>query len=109
MKTWDSKLGNYNGFVFRLTEADFPLIAGYWFLNRSQYEDSLVLTMQDLSEKYGDFFSGSILEPNDEGFYFNWEDFEIILPNRIDPKRILKVLKDREPSKANARGVPTTD
>lgn len=104
LKAWDSKLGNYNGFVFRLTEGDFPLTAGYLFFNRSRYEDSFVLTMKDLSEKYGDFFSGSILEPNDEGFCFNWEDFEIIIPNRIDPKRILKVIRDREPSKVNARG-----
>lgn len=53
--------------------------------------------MQGLTETYGDFFSGSILEPNAEGFYYNWEDFEIIIPKLIEPKRILKVIKDREP------------
>ncbi len=30
LKTWDGQLGNYNGFLFRLVEEDFPLIAGYW-------------------------------------------------------------------------------
>jgi hypothetical protein len=100
LKTWDRKLGNFNGFVFRLAEDDFPLIAGYWFFNRSRFEDSSFSTMQELSEKYGDFFSGSILEPNSEGLYFNWEDFEIIIPKLIEPKRILKVIRDREPSRS---------
>src|SRR5216684_1824132 len=44
LKTWDSKLGNYNGFVFRLVKDDFPLIAGYWFFNRSDFEDGTVLS-----------------------------------------------------------------
>ena len=99
LKTWDRKLGNYNGFVFRLTKDDFPLIAGYWFFNRSRFEDSSVSTIQDLGEKFGDFFSGSILEPSADGFYYDWEDFEIIISKRIEPKRIIKVIKDREPSK----------
>ncbi|MBK9163557.1 MAG: hypothetical protein IPM21_06495 [Acidobacteria bacterium] len=99
LKTWDRNLGNYNGFVFRLQEDDFPLIAGYWFLNRSSYEDTSIRTIEELYEKFGDFFSGAILEPSPEGFEYNWEDFEIIVPRRIEPKRILKVIRDREPKR----------
>jgi hypothetical protein len=97
LKNWDRKLGNYNGFVFRLQEDDFPLIAGYWFFNRSKYEDTSVQTLKELSEKYGDFFSGSILEPSPEGCQYNWEDFEIIIPKRIESNRFLKVIRDRAP------------
>ena len=97
LKTWDRKLGNYNGFVFRLQKDDFPLLAGYWFFNRSSYEDTSVQTLEKLSEIYGDFFSGSILKPSPEGFEYNWEDFEIIIPRRIKPDRFLRILRDREP------------
>jgi hypothetical protein len=97
LKTWDTRLGNYNGFIFRLAEEDFPLIAGYWFFNRSAPEESTVSSLTELAEKFGDFFSGKILNPSPEGLSYNWEDFEIIVPRHIGPKRIIKVLKDREP------------
>ena len=97
LKTWDTQLGNYNGFIFRLVEEDFPLIAGYWFFNRSLSEESIVPSLSALAEKYGDFFSGEILNPSPEGVGHNWEDFEIVIHRHIEPRRIVKVLKDREP------------
>jgi hypothetical protein len=98
LKTWDTRLGNYNGFIFRIGEEDFPLITGYWFFNRSIPEESTISSLAELAEKYGDFFSGKILNSSPEGFSYNWEDFEIIIPRHIEPKRIVKVLKDREPN-----------
>jgi len=99
LKTWDTSLGNYNGFVFRLESEDFPLIAGYWFFNRQSSESRTFSSLKELAELLGDFFSGKILEPSPERFGYNWEDFEIIVPCRIEPSRIIKVLKDREPKK----------
>jgi len=99
LKVWDTRLGNYNGFVFRLAEEDFPLIAGYWFFNRSNPEDCIMSSLKVLDEKYGDFFSGKILEPSPEGLVYNWQDFEIIIPRHIKAHRISRVLKDRDPNK----------
>jgi len=97
LKTWD-QLGNYNGFIFRLVEEDFPLLAGYWFFNRADPEESIVPSAVVLAEKYGDFFSGRILYPSHGGHSYNWWDFEIIIPRHVDPQRIARVLKDREPN-----------
>jgi hypothetical protein len=71
LKTWDARLGNYNGFIFRLVEEDFPLIAGYWFFNRSVPEESIVPSLAVLAERYGDFFSGKILNPSLNGNCYN--------------------------------------
>ena len=92
LKSWDSKLGNYNGFIFKLVDDDFPLIAGYWFFNRSEGHSSVISSLRDLADRYGDFFSGSILKPSPDGFDFDWEDFEIIIPQLIQPSRIIKVI-----------------
>ena len=97
LKNWDASLGNYNGFVFRLESGDFPLIAGYWFSNRQSSDSRTFDSLKELAALYGDFFSGKILEPSPEGLDYNWEDFEIIVPCRIESNRIIKVLKDREP------------
>jgi hypothetical protein len=97
LKTWDTQLANYNGFVFKLVEEDFPLIAGYWFSNRSAPRECTVSSLEQLSREYGEFFSGKILNPSPKGLSYNWEDFEIIIPRHIHPKRIIKVLRDREP------------
>ncbi|MBN1429560.1 MAG: hypothetical protein JXB07_14395 [Anaerolineae bacterium] len=104
LKTWDLKLGNYNGFVFRLAPEDFPLFAGYWFFNRSDPGEALIGSMEELAEKYGCFFSGEIVNMTEEGASYNWEDFEIIIPRRIEARRIIRILKDREPqSRAKSR------
>lgn len=97
LKTWDTTLGNYNGFVFRLEPEDFPLLAGYWFCNRQEPEEAEINSRQELTEKYGDFFSGEIVNKTEDGFNYNWMDFEMILPHHIEARRIIKVIKDREP------------
>jgi len=99
LKTWDTTLGNYNGFLFRLEPEDFPLLAGYWFFNRQEPEEAKIESMQELAKKYGDFFSGEILNKSENGFNYNWTDFEIILPHHIEARRIIKVIRDREPKK----------
>ena len=97
LKAWDLDLANFNGFVFRLVPDDFPLIAGYWFLNRYSTENAIFQNPKELTKLYGDFFSGKILDSKTEEGSYNWRDFEIIIPRRIDASRIMKVLKDREP------------
>jgi hypothetical protein len=99
LKRWDRELGNYNGFVFRLQPDDFPLIAGYWFDNRSDPERTTIDSPQALTDRFGEFFSGTIVDKQEGGLRYNWEDFEIIIPRHIHPKRIIKVLRDREPVK----------
>jgi hypothetical protein len=99
LKTWDTSLGNYNGFVFRLEPEDFPLTAGYWFSNRRENRRFTINSLQELTEQYGDFFSGEIVNITEDGIPYNWEDFEIILPHHIEARRLLKVIKDREPKR----------
>lgn len=92
LKVWDTTLGNYNGFVFRLNPSDFPLIAGDWYFNRLNPEAAKITSLQELTENYGDYFSGEIVNQ------WDWTDFEIIIPNHIDANRIMKIIKDREPT-----------
>ena len=105
LKTWDTALGNYSGFIFKLVPADFPVIAGYWFFNRDTSEDYTLASLRDLSSRYGDFFSGRILEPGADGFSYNWSDFEIIIPRHIESNRIIRVIKDREPKRQRQTAV----
>lgn len=100
LKNAVGRLGNYNGFIFRLEQEDFPLIAGYWFLNREHTEQCTVHSMEALSALYSDFFSGKILRPDTDGIPYNWTDFEIILPTHVAARRIMTVVKDREPRQA---------
>jgi hypothetical protein len=97
LKTWDTTLGNYNGFIFRLELVDFPLLAGDWFFNRQDPEKAKINSLEELTEKYGDFFSGEIANKTEDGFSYDWTDFEIILPHYIAARRIIKVIKDRQP------------
>lgn len=109
LKRWDTELGNYNGFVFRLEPRDFPLTAGYWssnrlaagnwFSNRQENSRFMINSLQELTEQYGDFFSGEIVNKTEDGIPYDWQDFEIILPHHIEARRILKVIKDREPKR----------
>jgi len=95
LKTWHNLKGNFNGFVFRLEDDDFPLYAGYWFSTRFlSLENMKINSQSELAEKYGDFFSGEVVQTE-----YNWEDFELILPQNIDPARIIRVLKDRQPKR----------
>jgi hypothetical protein len=91
LKNWDGHIANYNGLVFRLLPEDCPLTVGYWFGNRDRSKESVVSTLKELSGLYDDFFAGKIVNSN-----FNWTDFEIIIPKKIVPNRIIRILKDRE-------------
>lgn len=95
LKIWSARQGNYNGFVFRLAREDFPLIAGYWLFSRAQ--QCTVRSLDELSALYSDFFSGKILTPASDGIPYNWADFEIIIPAHIAARRIMTIIKDREP------------
>ena len=105
LKTWDTNLGNYNGFVFKLEPEDFPVLAGYWFFIRKTPVDHFIKSPKELTSRYGDFFSGKILEYSAEGFSYNRFDFEIIIPKQIEPNRIIKVIRDREPKKLSRKGL----
>ncbi|MBN1998569.1 OmpA family protein [candidate division KSB1 bacterium] len=91
LKVWDKQIANYNGFIFRLIPEDCPMTVGYWFSNRYRPHESIVPSLQKLADLYKNFFTGEIV--NSE---YNWTDFEIILPKRIMPQRIIRILKDRE-------------
>ena len=99
LKVWDHRLGNFNGFVLRLVPEDFPVIAGYWFFNRSDPDEAIIQTLDELAARYGEFFSGEIINMRQQGVPYNWDDFEIIIPRRIAPSRFIKVLRDRPPKK----------
>jgi hypothetical protein len=96
LKTWDGHLGNYNGFVFRLTAADFPLIAGNWESNRTDPMECVVRSLEEFGPLVKSFFTQSNRDIEEE-----WGDFEIIIPQRIEPKRIMKVIRDREPGRSS--------
>ena len=84
--------GNYNGFVFRLCETDFPLRAGYWDHLHESPEEYLIRSMRELTQRYG-----HLLDDKDQGQALSNSVIEIILPRRIPPERIIRVLRDREP------------
>jgi hypothetical protein len=98
LKVWDNQQGNYNGFIFRLTAADFPLKAGDWMSNRSL--DCFIAEDEvKLAQVCGDRFTDSVLGRDPEGENYSTGDFELVLPNRISPERIIRVLPDRDPKK----------
>jgi hypothetical protein len=66
---------------------------------RSDPDQAIIQTLDELAGLYGEFFSAEILNMRDQGVPYNWNDFEIIIPHRIDPSRFMKVLKDRPPKK----------
>lgn len=117
LKTWDSHLANYNGFIFRLVAEDFPVIAGHWLDNRLDSEGQLVPDLATLSRLYGDFFNAKdhavgYRAEDGSDHYDEWRGFEIIIPRRIAPNRILRVLRDREPNRArrgNRRRIEAPD
>lgn len=105
LKAWRQDLSNYNGFVFKLEESDFPIYAGDFRGIGYCPDKSIYNTMEEFKKVYGPCFSPKELRMEwddkylEEG-WLDYQDFEIILPYRIEPKRIKKVLKDRN-SKGN--------
>lgn len=86
--------GNYNGFVFRLEDDDFPLLAGPWYSVHKDPENHRVRSMEEFTEEFG-----NLLDEKDRSRTLSESWIEIILPYRIAPERILRVLRDREPKR----------
>ena len=103
LKTWRNERTNFNGFVFRLTEHDFPLYAGEFGTIWFNTEGNLIETYPKFIELYGKYLSPQelLLEVNDKTKNepsLDLDDFEIVLPNGVSSDRIIKVIKDRMPA-----------
>jgi hypothetical protein len=90
LKILDGKLGNYNGFVFRLEPEDFPVTAGFW---DDRWEAGKYASAEALSKACRECFTG---RPQSDDQFRN---FEIVLFKRVRPERIIKILKDRDPKR----------
>jgi hypothetical protein len=100
LKTWDKSLGNYNGFVFRLVDSDFPVLAGHWFDIRWRPDWNVINDSVKLAEQFGYLWSEAI-SPTRYQHPANADcsgDFEVIVLRRITPDRILQVHRDRAPA-----------
>jgi hypothetical protein len=101
LKTWRQDVTNFNGFVFKLEESDFPIYAGDFSLIAC-FPDALKFnSYKEFKTTFGKFFSPQKMEfkldeKNLEEGWIDYQDFEIIIPNKIEPKRIIKILKDRK-------------
>ncbi len=98
LKIWRDSVANFNGFVFRLEPSDFPILAGE-FVRVGSFPDKSILNSYDQFKKvYGIYFSPSemdrIIHAGDQN-YLDYQDFEIIIPHRINADRIIRVIKDR--------------
>ena len=96
LKSWRKIKANYNGFVFKLEESDFPILAGDWFSIATSPSYHQFDSYAEFIKEYGQNFSGK-----ENKIQIDIDQFEIILPNKIDPERIVKILKDR-PSKKSS-------
>ena len=85
--------GNYNGFVFRLVEDDFPVLAGRWNRVHSDPAGHAVSSMAELAGTYG-----AVFVPDDTSTAAVAPYFEIVIRRWIAPSRILRVIRDREPA-----------
>jgi hypothetical protein len=92
LKTWNSINGNYNGFVFKLEDSDFPIYAGDWYVIAQGPKRNTFNSYFDFIEEYGKYFSDKNMQL-EEGI--DYRHFEIIIPNKIDSGRIVKIIKDR--------------
>lgn len=101
LKTWEIELSNFNGFVFKLEDSDFPIYAGEFGGISLSPEESKYENREEFLNVYGKYFSPKVLEfeytevDMNEG-HLDYQDFEIIIPNRIEGKRIIKTIKDRK-------------
>lgn len=98
LKSWRGTITNFNGFVFSLEEADFPIYAGSFsgigiFSKRSIYN-----SYEDFIKVYGNYFNPSEFEKikfERDDDYLDYQDFELILTKRVDASRIKMIIKDR--------------
>lgn len=92
LKSWSRKNTNFNGIVFRLEPEDFPLYVGPFWASGTP-SDSHVQSLAELEAQLKTFPGGREMIGEQE---IDLSDLEIILPKRITPDRIIKVIKDRE-------------
>ena len=114
----DGIRGNYNGLVFRLEKDDFPVVAGDWFLNRHNTREYTFESLQQMLKVWGEtiateaaatqidvpkeLYEQEFTSPENgdwSWFMLDIKCFEMIIPRVIASKRIIKVIKDREPKK----------
>ena len=103
LKVWRRDSGNFNGFVFKLEEDDFPILAGDFAGIGMFPERSIFDSYKDFSQTYGKYFHPNELDnkmPIIDNDYLYYQYFELILNKRIDPSRIIKVIRDRTPVKS---------
>lgn len=101
LKVWRGDNGNFNGFVFKLEEKDFPIYAGSFALVGTFPKGSIFESYDEFSKIYGKYFNPDEIEKrpaNMHDDYLDYQDFELILHKRIDPSRITKIIKDRTPT-----------
>lgn len=102
LKSWRIIDSNFNGIVFKLEESDFPVYAGSFTSIGAFPEKTLYHTYEAFIEVYGSHFNPVEMHQSVPGHTIDYQDFELILPNRIAPERIIKVIKDRPPLKKPA-------
>lgn len=102
LKSWRNIKSNFNGFVFKLEETDFPIYAGDWFYIAQGPKFHKFACYSDFVNAYGKHFADDkmSLDVGDEN-QIGYQDFEIIIPNRIEAGRIVKVIKDRTIKKSS--------
>ncbi|MDH4473774.1 MAG: hypothetical protein QE487_14310 [Fluviicola sp.] len=106
LKVWRQDLTSYNGIVFKLEDSDFPIYAGEFAFVGAFPKKYIFQSKEAFLEVYGKDFSPKELffERNEKTLSVPWldhNDFEIIIPHRIDSSRIVKVIKDRKKLKKN--------
>ena len=100
LKVWRQNVTNFNGIVFKLEDSDFPIYAGEFSSVGTFPERSIYQNKEAFLKVYGNDFSPKeiFFERNEKTLSEPWldlEDFEVIIPNRIDSSRIVKVITDR--------------
>lgn len=101
LKSWRGENSNFNGFVFKLEDGDFPIYAGSFAGIGVFPERSIYKTYNDFSEVYGKYFNPLELEKtpqHSDEVWLDYQDFELILIKRIEVSRIIKIIKDRTPT-----------
>ena len=99
LKSWRFKPANYNGVIFKLEESDFPLYANSWVGMSIDHEKCIANNLKELNKVMEQFPTTSQVNNPVNGL--DTIDFEIILPRSIEPSRIIKIIKDREPKKTD--------
>lgn len=94
LKIWEGRLSNFNGVVFRLTDEDFPLYAGIFMATAFDKEYTLMQSMDDFKKKITKIPANQLLDFKD--VEIDTDEFEIIILKKIQPERIIKIIKDRE-------------